>query len=161
LAEPLLRLTDFSLVYGPINLPDPAVSFDVEWEFLIHTSDEVAAAILSVPGVRLVHPAEPDWNAWKARWESGGHWIEFDIADCPFDPEYERRPGLSTAWGGSWFNTCCTLSELLAVWEQIRQQCPGICLHDCGDCRMYCPESFARAWAERGLADGSGLRYES
>ena len=49
--DELLDLTEFTLISGPIELPDRAVSFDDNWKTEIYTPDEIANAILSVPDV--------------------------------------------------------------------------------------------------------------
>lgn len=78
----LLKLTEFSLVHGPIELPDRAISFDDNWKTEIYIPDEIANAILSIPNVELIHDATPEWDAWDARWLSGDHYIYFDIAEA-------------------------------------------------------------------------------
>ncbi|QDU43610.1 hypothetical protein Mal52_20860 [Symmachiella dynata] len=146
MSDSLIKLTEFSLVGGPIDLPDPAYSFDDNWKSEIYTPKEIADAILAVSQVRLVHDAKPAWSAWVARWESGDHHIEFDITDCPFDPDNEIRPGITSYWGGSKFETHCTMLELLNVWRGIQKRCPGVWLHNT-DCRMYSPESFQKTFS--------------
>lgn len=136
MSEQLLNLTELCLVWGPIELPDLAYSFADDWKTEIYTADEISDAIMSVPGVKLVHDASPDWNSWAARWQNGNHFIEFDISECPFDPDNEIRPGISAYWGGSKFETHCTVEEILFVWRGIQEKRPGVWLHDT-DCRMY------------------------
>jgi hypothetical protein len=144
MADPLLNLVDFSLVWGPLKLPEPAYSFAQIGDEQLYTPDEIAQAILAVPGVRLTRPAIPDWRDWAARWQEAVRSIEFDIAACPIGPCNDARPGLSLAWGGSKFEMHCLLSDVLRVWRCIQDRCPAVWLHDSGDCQMYSPESFAR-----------------
>lgn len=146
MSEQLLNLTELALVWGPKKLPEPAYSFDDNWKSEIYTPDEIAAAILAVPNVKLVHPASPDWSAWDAKWQIGSHSIHFDIIECPLDSDYEQRPGLTSYWGGSKFVTHCNMREILYVWHSIQKSCPGIWLHDT-DCRMYSPDSFERTFS--------------
>ncbi len=79
MAQALLDLTEFSLVWGPLDLPDNAYSFADDWVSQIYAPDEVADAILSVPGVRLIHAAVPRWEDWAARWEGAGGHIDVDM----------------------------------------------------------------------------------
>ncbi|MFK7778195.1 MAG: hypothetical protein QM501_08750 [Gimesia sp.] len=145
MSEQLLDLTELCLVHGPIKMPDLAHSFDVKWKTEIYTASEIGDAILTVPGVRLIHDASPDWNSWVARWQNGSHFIEFDIADCEIDPDNEQQPGLSTYWGGSKFETHCTVDEILFVWLAIQNKCPGTWLHDT-DCRLYNLKTFSETF---------------
>jgi hypothetical protein len=144
-ADPLLDLTEFSLVWGPLELPEPAYSFADDWESQVYTPDEIADAILSVPGVRLSRAPTPGWEQWAAEWAEDGRHIEFDLIACEFEPDNELRPGISLAWGGSKFEMHCLLSDVLKVWRGIQQRCPAVWLHNT-DCRMYSPESFAREY---------------
>lgn len=145
MSDRLLVLTELSLVDGPIELPDLAYSFADNWKPELYTADEIAAAISSVPNVHVVHGADPDWEAWDARWELDGNFIHFDIIECPIHADNSTRPGLTSYWGGSKFETSCTMQQLLDVWRRIQSTCPGVWLHDT-DCRMYSPESFAAAF---------------
>jgi len=144
MTQPLLRLTELCLVWGPLELPDDAVSFDDNWDTVIYTPDEIADAILSVPQTQLIHPADPDWASWSAKWNHHGHTIDFDIIETDTDPDYGMRPGLSKCWGGSGFVTNCTLEEIIDVWATIQRRCPAVWLHDTS-CRMYNPGSFRDA----------------
>jgi hypothetical protein len=144
-ADPFLDLTDFSLVWGPLELPEPAYSFADDWESQFYTPDEIADAILCVPGVRLKHAATPGWERWAAAWAEGPRYIEFDMMACDFDPDNDVRPGISVAWGGSNFEMHCLLSDVLRVWRGIQQRCPAVWLHN-SDCRMYSPELFEKEY---------------
>ncbi|MEZ6139558.1 MAG: hypothetical protein R3B84_03210 [Zavarzinella sp.] len=59
MADPLLDLTEFSLVWGPYELPNQAYSYADDWESYIYTPEEIAKAILSVPGSRLTRIVIP------------------------------------------------------------------------------------------------------
>lgn len=143
MADPLLDLTEFSLVWGPLRLPESAHSFADDWESQIYTPDEIADAILSVPGTRLIHPATQGWECWSAEWREEGRHIDFDIMACEFDPDNALRRGISLVWGDSKFEMHCLLSDVLKVWSGIQQRCPAAWLHNT-DCLMYSPVSFAR-----------------
>jgi hypothetical protein len=142
----LLNLTEFCLVWGPLDLPEPAYSFADDWVSQIYTPEEIAETILTVPGVRLTNPATPRWQGWAARWQEANRYIDFTIIPWEIDPDNELRPGVALAWGGSMFEMHCLLSDVLFVWQRIRQRCPAVWLHDT-DCRMYSPESFAKKFA--------------
>ena len=71
--RPLLQLTELCLVWGPLELPDDAVSFDDDWDSVIYTQAEIAEAILCVPNTILVHDGSPNWSAWRAEWKRDTH----------------------------------------------------------------------------------------
>ncbi|QDT99240.1 hypothetical protein [Gimesia aquarii] len=157
MSEQLPNLPELYLVDGPLQLPDLAYSFADDWKTEIYTAKEIGDAILSVPGVKLIHDASPNWDSWVARWEKGGHFIEFDITECEFDPENELRPGLSEHWGGSKFKNHCTVDEILFVWRLIQKKCPGVWLHDT-DCRMYNLTIFNELFGQQGRdSDGENV----
>lgn len=140
-----LHLTELSLTWGPLELPDPAYSFADDWVEQIYTPEEIAEAILAVPGMHLLHGALPNWDAWAARWSDADRYIDLNISACEFEPDNNVRPGLREAWGGSLLQMNCLLSDVLFVWIVIRVSCPGVCLHDT-ECRMYSPKSFAETF---------------
>ncbi|MCA9195447.1 MAG: hypothetical protein KDB03_26935 [Planctomycetales bacterium] len=137
----IYRFTELTLVWGPLDLPDDAVSFADDWNWVIYTPEEIEAAILSVPCVKLIHDSRPDWRSWRAQWRSLDRTIDFDLIACDLDPEDGGRPGCSLYWGGSSFTTNCTLTDMLDVWTKIQMACPAVWLHDTV-CRMYNPRSF-------------------
>ncbi len=137
----IFRLTELTLVWGPLDLPDDAVSFADDWEWIIYTPQEMENAILSVNGVSLLHDSAPTWNEWRAQWRRLDRTIDFGISACELDPDFGNRPGVSECWGGSMFRTNCLLEDIMDVWLGIRRNCPAAWLHDTG-CRMYNPRSF-------------------
>lgn len=137
----ILRLTELTLVWGPLVLPDDAVSYSDDWESIIYTPEEMAEAILSVTGVSLLHDSKPSWNEWRAQWRSLDRTIDLDICACELDPEFGGRPGVSEYWGGSSFRTNCLLEDVISVWLGIQKNCPAVWLHDTS-CRMYNPSSL-------------------
>lgn len=146
-----VRLTEISLVPGPRRLDEPAFSFAVS-EMVHHSPEAIAVAILSYPGTRLLHPGEPKWVDWQARWERGDHHIDFDMTLMT-----EDEPLM---WGGSMFSASCRLSDVLAVWERIASRCPGVWLHD-ASCRLYSPQSFAEfVWKYR-KGDGCFMDFDA
>ena len=87
LTDPLLHLTEVSLVSGPLELPKPAYSFADDWELQLYTPDEIAEAILAVPGVSLKHRPAPTWESWAAAWREADRYIDFDLVACDIDPD--------------------------------------------------------------------------
>src|SRR5439155_1395893 len=65
-----------------------------EYDFAV-----VADAILAVPGTRVVHPPEPGWTDWVARWESDGRYIEVDM--FPDSEPFASESG-QYFWSGGW-----------------------------------------------------------
>jgi hypothetical protein len=140
MAERYLDLTELCFVAGPLELPEGFSSVALS-RAENYPPEVIAAAFLAAPGTRLLHPAEPSWGYWQARWESGGRSIEVDLAACEVDPACFN--GRSLLWGGSSFRTHCLLADLLRFWQAVRSRCPGVWLHDT-DTLMWSPESFAR-----------------
>ncbi|CAN5899260.1 hypothetical protein BH23PLA1_BH23PLA1_08590 [soil metagenome] len=132
---------DISLVPGPSAIDkEPAYSFDTQ-PIEVYNPEEFSGAVLDVPGVRLIHPALPAWDDWKARWETGNRFIEeAGIAACEVEPL--DRSGIFLAWGGSGLHARCRLADLLGFWAVIRASRPGVWLHDT-DCRLWTPRSLA------------------
>ena len=88
---------------------------------------EVAASLLAFPGVHLAHPPQPDWWAWRARWEAGSDFIDLDFT--LFDD-------LGEVWGGSELTADCPSATVLALLRHLNQRHRGIWLHD-PDCDMH------------------------
>lgn len=53
LGSQLLDLNEYSLVWGPLVLPEPAFSFDDDWISEVYTPQEIADSILAVPGAKI------------------------------------------------------------------------------------------------------------
>jgi hypothetical protein len=136
----LLDLTEMSLSAGPLELREPAFSFEGH-SLVLHPPAAISEAILAVPGSRLLQPAEPSWNAWKARWEQRERYIDLDINALEVEPG--DCGGLSLAWENTALNTHCLLSDILMLWESVLSRCPGVWLHDL-DCRLWSPGSFSK-----------------
>jgi hypothetical protein len=135
--EPIIDPADsWLLVPAPAELEEPAYSFE-SYRVPLYPPEEVAAAILSAPGMRIDGPAR-SWEDWKARWEEAGLYIEVGINAL----EAESDGGTVLAWESSPVRVHCRPSEFLAVWESIRCRCPGVWLDD-EDSRLWSPRSFA------------------
>ena len=89
------------------------------------SADTVADSFLSFPGMRLTHPAEPDWWAWRARWESASDFIALGFT------LFDHRADI---WGGSEFAADCPSAAVLLLLHHMHQRHGGIWLHapDCG-----------------------------
>jgi hypothetical protein len=64
---------------GPVAPTDEPIHTVELHDLIEYDYPVVAEAILSVPGTRCTHPANPDWSHWRARWASGAAWIEVDM----------------------------------------------------------------------------------
>jgi hypothetical protein len=136
--EPVIDPTDlWLLIPAPPELKEPAYSFE-SYRIPLYPPEEIAAAILSTPGMRLDGPA-PSWEDWKARWDEAGRYIELRINAM----EVEAEGGPVLAWESSPLHVHCRPSEFLAVWEAIHSRCPGVWLDD-EDSRLWSPRSFAK-----------------
>jgi hypothetical protein len=125
-------------VPAPADLDEPAHVRELD-DVPFYASDDVAEAILAIPGMRLVDGAEHAWTAWKARWEADEQFIEIRLS-ASF-----RGTGVAgdvAPWEDSPILACCTPSQLLTVWKTVRARCPGVWLADSND-RLWSPRSFA------------------
>lgn len=135
--EPIIDPDDlWLLVPAPPELEEPAYSFE-SYRLPLYTPEEVAAAVLSAPGMWIDRPSST-WQDWKARWEQAGHYIEVEINAM----EAESEVGTVLAWESSPIRVRCRPSEFLAVWASIRSRCRGVWLAD-EDNRLWSPRSFA------------------
>jgi len=117
---------DWALIPGPVDQTRPMASTDIQ-RLVELPADIVAESFLAFPGMRLVQPAEPNWWAWRARWESADGFIALHFT--LFDE-------LGDIWGGSNITADCPSSALVSLLYHMNQQHPGIWLHD-PDCGMY------------------------
>lgn len=93
----------------------------------------VAAAILAVPGARLVHDSEPDWWQWRARWTFGDVFI--DIAMTTWGPFGE--PG----WGGVGLSGSAGPHALQVFYAKVHDALPCAWLHN-DECELHTSASF-------------------
>lgn len=128
----MVNLQDWSLSAGPLAHP-PASSLVLE-DIVLYPPEIVADAILSYPGMRLKHPADPTWWDWVARWDERGRWIEVGFTLFDTDPP---------AWGGSGLDGCCELTDILELWSTVRNRVPACWMHNTL-CEIHTPESFAK-----------------
>jgi hypothetical protein len=137
---PLIDVKGLALVPGPSHIDQPLYSFQVYDEIVGHDPDEVAAALLAIPGMRRSNSAEPASWDWAARWEDGDRWLDLDFT--------LMEPDDGVVWGGSNLRGRCRQSDLMNIWAALRNRFDGIWMHD-AECRLYTPESFA----ERKIAE--------
>ncbi len=146
--DPSQRFTrkGWYLIPGPLTpTPEPihtvALRDITEYDYPV-----VAAAILSVPGTRCIHPPEPKWDNWVGRWESGDSSIEVDM--FPDTEHFTSKASGRYFWSGGWLRCDCTVSELADFLRAVRNRCPGVWLCDGGDhkerggSRLHTPETF-------------------
>ena len=126
LPSPFQANLDWALIPGPVDQVRPMSSLDIR-DLVELPAATVAESFLAFPGMRLVRPAEPDWWAWRARWESAAGFIALHFT--LFDE-------LGDIWGGSNIAADCPSSELVSLLYHMNQRHPGIWLHD-PDCGMH------------------------
>lgn len=136
----LIELSEVCFCGGPIDLPQPYSSIELN-KTELYTPDQVAEAILSVDGVVLLHPAEPSWANWLARWEVDGRWIEICIG--AFEPDGVIGVVTELLWTDSELKMNCTLDDFLQFCRVIQTKCPAFWLHDTNT-DMWTPEAFEK-----------------
>lgn len=124
-------LENWSLVPGPPSIRPPfeSTGLDVIEEY---SPQGVAATVLAIPGVELIHPAEPDWWSWVARWASSEEHI--DLAMTLFDTA-------PRSWGGFTLRGRAAAQALLTLYSHIHAALPATWLHN-AECELHTAESF-------------------
>jgi hypothetical protein len=120
----------FALVPGPRSFEEPFHSYCVN-EIAEYAPESIADTLLSIPGIRVLHAAEPSWWEWEAVWEEGDRMILLGMTLFE-DSGY---------WGGTKLECDCTLADILNLWVAVRINHPSVWLHG-DDCRVYTPQSF-------------------
>jgi hypothetical protein len=126
----------YMLAPGPLFFEEPFYSFCVD-EIAEYAPESIAAAILSLPGAKELHPPRPSWWEWEAAWEEGDRLIILD------DNQLFEDTGF---WAGVILKCDCRLGDLIALWEAVRTGHPAVWLYG-DDCRVYTPESFLAEWS--------------
>ncbi len=129
---------DWAFVPGPADQWQPMNSQDVQ-DIEATSPEAISASFLSYPGMLLLRSAHPTWVEWRARWESGLHFIEIGIS--LFEDE-------AKSWGGSEICADCPCVEIEALWMHLQSFHRGIWLHDL-DCIMHTRDSFRTAVADK------------
>ena len=125
-------LARWSIVPGPPTIHPPFLSIDLD-AIEQYPPAVVEAAVLRIPGVRLIHPANPDWWSWVARWSAVDGYI--DLAMTLFDWR-------SVAWGGFKLAGTGSAAALLDLYSRIHAALPATWLHDDAT-TLHSAESFA------------------
>jgi hypothetical protein len=131
MSETLIEWRGFALVPGPVEIDQPLYSFEVDDDIVLHLPEEVALALLAIPGMRRTNAAEPASGNWTARWEEGERYLDLDFTLM------ESNEG-EFFWGGSNLRGRCTRADLLGCWSALNKRFEGVWLHG-PDCRLYTP----------------------
>src|SRR3954452_21176089 len=108
--------TGWMFAAGPADMVRPTQTTDC-FDVVEHRLVDVADALLSFPGVRLTHAAEPSWAGWQADWR---------------DSDPRLALGMIPFYADVWVNTTlsgrCTVGQLLAMWAHLLSRQRGIWL---------------------------------
>ena len=126
----------WSLIPGPAELAQPMNSQDLQ-DIEVFSPTAIAESFLSFPGVQLLHPPTPSWWEWRARWESGGDFIEVGMTLFEDDAQ---------SWGGSPISADCSLDDIEALWSHLQTRHRGVWLHD-PDCIIHTHDSLRHTTA--------------
>jgi hypothetical protein len=91
--------------------------------------EPVARAILSYPGMRETHAADPDWSHFAAVWGGGRRRIALDF--MPDTDQFGWETG-RPRWTGCRLWCDCLVGDLIDLWKAIRKKCPAVWLYDGG-----------------------------
>src|SRR5262245_26450250 len=112
------KVADWSFIPGP-ELDPPGDSLHLQ-DVTEYPPQDIAAAILSIPGMRIQNPGEPTWWEWSARWQDGDEVI--DVGMSLLNGEEVLDVGASlletepVSWGGSSLQGACSAQRLLSLW---------------------------------------------
>ncbi len=130
LTTPII-LRDWAFSPGPELMDEPTDSQFVD-EISQHPAKSIAATLLLIPNMEVVHPAAPSWFEWRAKWSDNDRFICLTMT--LFDD-------LAETWGGSEIEANCLAGDIIGVWSFLLAKHPGVWLH-CPDCTMHTPRSF-------------------
>ncbi len=125
------------LVPGPERVPSVLDSQSLQGTIAEYTPEEIADAILSIPGVRFTGE-RTDWGKWKAEVSLPSDVFAVNIT-------LFERTSHSSLWGGSEVAACSQPSSLLWFWRQLRRTHPRVWLHS-SECKIYNPSDFGREY---------------
>lgn len=108
---------------------------------------DIAATMLEVSGLKLVHDARPTWWEWKAEYRSPAAELEIGITLLGSDSGAD-------VWGGSTLSGACDPRALLDLWSALRRSFPGVWLHD-PECNIYTPDSFRERFMKLSITHNS------
>ena len=128
---PFARL-GWALVPGPTNLDGIGNSQDSH-DLTMIPPERVIDALLAIPGVECIHPAEPDWWSWRALYVGERDGCEIDCTLFVEPP----------AWGGSELDGIEDPRTLLDIWRAL--DIPGVYAHN-GDCELFSQQAFVERY---------------
>jgi hypothetical protein len=128
----MVSLGEWYFIPGPTSDP-PGSSLDLR-DLIEYPPQVVADAVLAFPGMTVPNPRSPDWWQWWAEWRFGEKHIGVGMTLFDTDP---------VTWGGSPLQGVCEVSDVLRLWQTIRDRCPGVWMHN-SNCEIHTPESFQR-----------------
>lgn len=114
-----------------------------------HPTRSIAAALLAFPGAEIVHPADPSWYQWKARWYYNSRSV--DLTMTLFDD-------LEETWAGSGVEADCLAGDIMGLWSFLLAKHTGIWLH-APDCTMHTPHSFLEELASESEYWGDNINF--
>jgi len=129
-------LSDWSLIPGPACNPPPS-SLDLH-DFIEYSPSTIAETILAFPGMIAQNHGDPTWWEWSATWRHQEASIDVGMTLFEIEP---------VSWGGSPLRGGCSVPQMLALWNSVRQKCPGVWMHN-SDCEIHTPESFEGSFAD-------------
>ncbi len=131
------RLEDWGIVAAGASIRPP---FDSTWmdEATNYPLEMVAATILGIPGVQLVHDRTPDWWHWRARWSWEDAIIDVEMTT------WEASDG-TEGWGGSPLSGSSGPSALKRFFSQVHQALPCAWLHN-SNCELHSEVSFSECY---------------
>lgn len=135
--ERTFKTNGWSLIPGPAHIEVSLSSLDL-YEITEYDPAEISKTFLSIAGVQLVHDATPTWYDWKAQWIEKERWIEIRMSLFAGDSEI---------WGGSELRADCFVSDVVALWLNVRETHAAIWLHS-PDCQIYTIESFLAEYCD-------------
>jgi len=129
------KTTGWSLIPGPDKVEDHLSSIGLG-EIAEYDPHGIAIAFLAIPGMKLIHEANPSWYEWSAWWEQTNRWI--GVGMSVFD--------VTGFWGGSELKTDCYISDVVALWLRVQEAYPAVWLHS-PECRIYAANAFLAEYA--------------
>jgi hypothetical protein len=128
------RLDKWGIVPGPPSIRPPFHSTELD-DAADYSVEEVAAALLRIPGVRLIHDRQPDWLQWRARCDFGSSFIDVEMTT------WDASDG-QKGWGGSPVSGSGGPEDLALLYARLHEVLPCAWLHN-DDCELHTASSFS------------------
>ena len=129
----VFKIEQWSIVPGGTSIRPPYHSTDLD-AAVSYSLEDVAAAILCIPGVERVRGPGPDWSSWRARWRSGNAVIDVEMTTWD-------APDGGLGWGGSSVSGSADSSALARFYSQLHHLLPCTWLHN-DNCELHTAETF-------------------